>query len=62
MPSYANIQRWSKRFREAADSPLGTPMTSQIDVGVRSSRSSHTQINDNAKRSQTKIPKVNFDK
>ncbi|CAF2541163.1 unnamed protein product [Rotaria sp. Silwood2] len=30
-PTYANVQRWSKRFRDAIDSPLGSPLGSQLN-------------------------------
>lgn len=30
-PTYANVQRWSKRFRDAIDSPLASPLGSQVN-------------------------------
>ncbi|CAF1978410.1 unnamed protein product [Rotaria magnacalcarata] len=38
-PNYANVQRWSKRFRDAMDTPLGSPLTSQLNLETQESQS-----------------------
>ncbi|CAF4793733.1 unnamed protein product, partial [Rotaria sp. Silwood1] len=38
-PTYANVQRWSKRFRDAIDSPLGSPLGSQLNFETQESHS-----------------------
>ena len=66
-PNYASVQRWSKRFRDAVDSPLGSPLASQSNFETRDTRSNQeldvedeqhsskrqTQINANAKHSES---------
>ncbi|CAM2704498.1 unnamed protein product [Rotaria socialis] len=66
-PNYANIQRWSKRFRDAIDSPIGSPLASrsnfetqdyqQLDGNNTSDDNDASQmekqINANAKKSES---------
>ncbi|CAF1510637.1 unnamed protein product [Rotaria magnacalcarata] len=66
-PNYANIQRWSKRFRDAIDSPIGSPLTSRSNFETQDyqqfdgnnpsddndANQMEKQINANAKKSES---------
>jgi len=47
-PTYANVQRWSKRFRDAIDSPLGSQSNFEIQ-----GNQIQKQINTNAKKNES---------
>lgn len=68
-PTYASVQRYSKRFRDAIDSSLGTPLSSQsifetqedqqLDRNNVSDITIQKQINTNANKSESKYSIVN---
>ncbi|CAF1292642.1 unnamed protein product [Rotaria sordida] len=75
-PTYANIQRWSKRFRDAIDSPLGSPLGSQLNFQTEdyqqldgnkinednNNNQIEKQMNTNAKKSESSHSTVNKSK
>ena len=67
-PTYTNVQRYSKRFRDAIDSSLGIPLSSQsifetqedqqLDRNNISDITIQKQINTNANKSKSKYSTV----
>ena len=67
-PTYALVQRWSKRFRDAIDSPLGSPLPSQSNfvhqenqqienesIDGETDHDDLSQLNTNAHQSELKL-------
>ncbi|CAF0753177.1 unnamed protein product [Rotaria sp. Silwood1] len=66
-PTYANVQRWSKRFRDAIDSPLGSPLGSQLNFETQESHSdqqlgNHNMDEDNNNNNIQKLINTNSHK
>ncbi|CAF1232627.1 unnamed protein product [Rotaria sp. Silwood1] len=60
-PTYANVQRWSKRFRDAIDSPLGSPLGSQLNFETQNYQINHqldgNNINEDNNNNNNQIQK-----
>jgi hypothetical protein len=58
-PTYACVQRWSKRFRDAIDSPLGSPLASQANFIAQEEQSDQQLDSDSIDEGQAMHKQLN---